>query len=335
MCTICGTTLQLSNSPQAERERVFINELIAQGKTKDEIKAALVDEYGPEVLAVPSDDGFDLVGGWILPAVGVIAGATIVGAAAWRWRRSQRHDDDERPPSPRRRPRTSSGCRRTSTSTTSDQAIRPQRRGSDRQRSRRRHRRGQIGKAPLARDLEPEPVAGRAIVEAIEAIPQSPIAAGIGPERPPDGPIAAHPSALDLQLDQLALRDRGAVGADRTVEGDPATGADPAGKVVHGCRTADRERQIPACGRLVAARTGEADPNGSRRTTGEPDRDAAVAVGPHRPADRIERRSGREALEQLDLLSGDRTVGTPQHRGERRTAPVAGFGAAGDPRSTS
>ena len=95
MCTICGTTLQLSNSPQAERERVFINELIAKGKAKDEIKAALVDEYGPEVLAVPSDDGFDLVGGWILPAVGVIAGATIVGAAAWRWRRSRREDDDE------------------------------------------------------------------------------------------------------------------------------------------------------------------------------------------------------------------------------------------------
>jgi len=40
MCTICGTTLQLSDSPQAERERVFINELIAKGKTKDEIKAA-------------------------------------------------------------------------------------------------------------------------------------------------------------------------------------------------------------------------------------------------------------------------------------------------------
>src|SRR4029079_147614 len=76
MCTICGTTLQLSDSPQAERERVFINELIAEGKTKDEIKAALVDEYGPEVLAAPSDDGFDLVGGWILPVVAVLAGAT-------------------------------------------------------------------------------------------------------------------------------------------------------------------------------------------------------------------------------------------------------------------
>jgi cytochrome c-type biogenesis protein CcmH len=93
MCTICGTTLQLSDSPQAERERVFINELIAEGKTKDEIKAALVDEYGPEVLAVPSDDGFDLVGGWILPVVAVLAGATLVAFAARHWRRDQRRDE--------------------------------------------------------------------------------------------------------------------------------------------------------------------------------------------------------------------------------------------------
>jgi len=93
MCTICGTTLQLSSSPQAERQRVFINGLIAAGKTKEQIKAALVDEYGPEVLAVPSNDGFDLVGGWILPAVAVLAGATAVGLAAWRWRRDQRRDE--------------------------------------------------------------------------------------------------------------------------------------------------------------------------------------------------------------------------------------------------
>jgi len=93
MCTICGTTLQLSNAPQAERERVFINELIARGRTKDQIKAALVDEYGPEVLAVPGDEGFDLVGGWILPAAAVLGGATLVGLAAWRWRRDQRRDD--------------------------------------------------------------------------------------------------------------------------------------------------------------------------------------------------------------------------------------------------
>ena len=100
MCTICGTTLQLSDSPQAERERVFINELIAEGKTKDEIKAALVDEYGPEVLAVPSDDGFDLVGGWILPVVAVLAGATLAAFAARRWRRDQRRDEEAVAPAP-------------------------------------------------------------------------------------------------------------------------------------------------------------------------------------------------------------------------------------------
>jgi cytochrome c-type biogenesis protein CcmH len=98
MCTICGTTLQLSDSPQAERERAFINEMIAEGKTKDEIKSALVGEYGPEVLAVPSNDGFDLVGGWILPAAGVLIGAAIVAAAAIRWRRSRRDDNEPPPP---------------------------------------------------------------------------------------------------------------------------------------------------------------------------------------------------------------------------------------------
>ena len=97
MCTICGTTLQLSNSPQAERERVFINELIAQGKSKEQIKAALVDEYGPEVLAVPDDEGFDLIGGWVLPVVAVIVGAVLVALAARRWRRDQRRDEAEAP----------------------------------------------------------------------------------------------------------------------------------------------------------------------------------------------------------------------------------------------
>jgi cytochrome c-type biogenesis protein CcmH len=93
MCTICGTTLQLSSSPQAERERVFINDLIARGLTKDEIKDELVKEYGPEVLAVPSNDGFDLVGGWVLPAVAVLVGAGLVILAARRWRRDQRRDE--------------------------------------------------------------------------------------------------------------------------------------------------------------------------------------------------------------------------------------------------
>ena len=57
MCPICGTSLQLSQSPQAERERAFIQDLIGQGATKDEVKDALVAEYGPEVLATPDTEG--------------------------------------------------------------------------------------------------------------------------------------------------------------------------------------------------------------------------------------------------------------------------------------
>ena len=87
MCTICGTTLQLSDSPQAERERVFINELIAEGKTKDEIKAALVDEFGDSVLALPSKNGFNL-SAYVAPFLAMLlAGAAIVVALA-RWRRA-------------------------------------------------------------------------------------------------------------------------------------------------------------------------------------------------------------------------------------------------------
>ncbi len=53
MCPICGTALGLSEAPQADRQREFIRELIAEGRTKDEVKDALVAEYGEEVLAVP------------------------------------------------------------------------------------------------------------------------------------------------------------------------------------------------------------------------------------------------------------------------------------------
>ena len=53
MCPTCGTALNLANSPQAERERVFIRRQIDQGKTKAQIKDALVSEFGSEVLALP------------------------------------------------------------------------------------------------------------------------------------------------------------------------------------------------------------------------------------------------------------------------------------------
>jgi cytochrome c-type biogenesis protein CcmH len=85
MCPICGTTLQLSQSPQAERERAFIQDLIAAGATKDEVKDALVAEYGPEVLATPETEGFDLAA-WLVPAAAIVLAAIVILLGLRRWR---------------------------------------------------------------------------------------------------------------------------------------------------------------------------------------------------------------------------------------------------------
>ena len=88
MCPVCGTSLGLATeSPQAQRERLFIQELIDQCKSKDEIKTALVAEFGDQVLALPDDDGFDLAAYLIPLAILVGAGAAItIGVRRWRRR---------------------------------------------------------------------------------------------------------------------------------------------------------------------------------------------------------------------------------------------------------
>jgi cytochrome c-type biogenesis protein CcmH len=78
MCPICGTLLAHSEAPQAERERALIRKLIARGESKEEIKNALVAEYGPRVLATPSGEGFDLLA-WLVPGTAILlAGGALV-----------------------------------------------------------------------------------------------------------------------------------------------------------------------------------------------------------------------------------------------------------------
>ena len=88
MCLECGTALNVSNSAVADQEREFIAELIAQGKSKQQVKAALVEEYGPRVLAEPSDDGFELTA-WLVPLLAAAAALGLVAFTAGRWRRAR------------------------------------------------------------------------------------------------------------------------------------------------------------------------------------------------------------------------------------------------------
>ncbi|HEX6116800.1 MAG TPA: cytochrome c-type biogenesis protein CcmH [Solirubrobacterales bacterium] len=97
MCPICGTALGLSESPQADREREFIRALIAEGLTKEEIKDALVAEYGDEVLAVPEPKGFDLAA-WLVPGIAIVLAAIAIFVGLRRWRRSGRAADEDAEP---------------------------------------------------------------------------------------------------------------------------------------------------------------------------------------------------------------------------------------------
>lgn len=86
MCPICGTLLELSEAPQAERQRVLVAELIAMGKTKDEIKDELVAEYGPQVLALPRGSGFEL-SAYLVPAIAFAVAVLALALGIRRWRR--------------------------------------------------------------------------------------------------------------------------------------------------------------------------------------------------------------------------------------------------------
>jgi cytochrome c-type biogenesis protein CcmH len=85
MCVECGTALNVSQSPVAEQEREFIRDRIAEGLSKDQIKAALVEEYGADVLAEPPGEGFNVTA-WLVPAA--LAALALLGVVLLtrRWR---------------------------------------------------------------------------------------------------------------------------------------------------------------------------------------------------------------------------------------------------------
>ncbi|HKB51136.1 MAG TPA: cytochrome c-type biogenesis protein CcmH [Solirubrobacterales bacterium] len=87
MCPICGTLLELAESPQAQRERVLVKRLIAEGRTKAEIKDILVAQYGRAVLALPGNSGFDL-SAYLVPAIAFVLAAVGLALGVRRWRRA-------------------------------------------------------------------------------------------------------------------------------------------------------------------------------------------------------------------------------------------------------
>lgn len=86
VCPVCETTLDQSTAPVAQRMKAFIRVRIAAGDSEQEIKDALVAEFGPGVLAEPPGGGFGLLA-WLLPLGAVAGAAVVVALLIRRWTR--------------------------------------------------------------------------------------------------------------------------------------------------------------------------------------------------------------------------------------------------------
>jgi cytochrome c-type biogenesis protein CcmH len=85
MCVTCNVPLNIAESPQADEERAEVRRLIAQGLTKQQVLDQMKADLGPEVLADPPRDGFNVTT-WLVP-IGAIGGVGLLLVLALpRWR---------------------------------------------------------------------------------------------------------------------------------------------------------------------------------------------------------------------------------------------------------
>jgi cytochrome c-type biogenesis protein CcmH len=89
MCVTCKIPLNVAQSPQADRERAFIQGLIGQGYSEAQIKNALVGQYGPAVLALPRARGFNLAA-YLVPLAAALLLLATLALLLPRWRRNAR-----------------------------------------------------------------------------------------------------------------------------------------------------------------------------------------------------------------------------------------------------
>jgi len=88
MCVTCKVPLNIAEGSQPDSQRDRIRELIAEGRTKAEIKTTLVADYGPDVLALPDSEGVGITA----YAIPLVLGAIVIGALVLlvpRWRRRE------------------------------------------------------------------------------------------------------------------------------------------------------------------------------------------------------------------------------------------------------
>lgn len=84
-CPICqGIRLDVCEQKVCQQMRDMIDEELAAGKSKEEVKAEFIELYGPVVLGEPPREGFNVLA-WIVPILLVVGGLILAGFLTWRW----------------------------------------------------------------------------------------------------------------------------------------------------------------------------------------------------------------------------------------------------------
>ncbi len=88
MCVTCGIPLAEADSPAAQQEKQFIQQLVFAGDSAAQIKRKLVAQYTTAVLALPPDKGFN-VAFYLVPIGVVLAALALLALLLPRWRRNR------------------------------------------------------------------------------------------------------------------------------------------------------------------------------------------------------------------------------------------------------
>ena len=99
MCPVCpAETIDQAQVEISFQMRAVVREMLAQGRSREEVLDYFVDRYGPGILAAPPKSGANLLA-WILPVVGVAAGlgAVVLVVRAMVGRESGRSYSDPAP----------------------------------------------------------------------------------------------------------------------------------------------------------------------------------------------------------------------------------------------
>lgn len=94
MCPVCpAETIDQAQVEISFQMRALVREMLAQGRSREEVLAYFADRYGPGILAAPPKSGANLLV-WILPVVGVVAalGGLLLVARAMTGRGAGRAD---------------------------------------------------------------------------------------------------------------------------------------------------------------------------------------------------------------------------------------------------